>query len=109
MHSYVFVRKDLSIPQIVVQTAHATLELARSGFCSNLHPHLVVLEIDNEKNLLKIPEMLQQLDIRYTPFIEPDRNFETTAIATEPVSSDKRKHFRKFKLLKGDSNASLSC
>lgn len=109
MHSYVFVRKDLSFPQIIVQTAHVTLELARSGFCSTSHPHLVVLEVDNENELLKIPEMLHNLGIRYTPFIEPDRNFETTAIATEPISGEKRKHFREFKLLKGNSNASFSC
>jgi hypothetical protein len=102
-YCYIFVRRDLSHPQQVVQASHACIEAARSGLIPKdaQHPHLVVLGIDNEDKLSKIFEKLDLLGIQYKYFIEPDRDNELTSIVTEPICGDLRKHFRKFQLLKG--------
>lgn len=95
-------RKDLPFEQIVVQTAHAGIELARKGLIpSHLdHPHLVVVGIDHEQKLHRTLEKIQGLGVKCVPFHEPDQDNQLTAFATEPIFMDRRHLFRRFNCLR---------
>lgn len=87
---YVLVRRDISPIQQVVQAAHVTLEL---GFLVKRRPektcHLVVLGVDNEKELEMYNAILMAEKILCTMFYEPDEHITGfkgySALATEPL------------------------
>ena len=100
---YVFIRKDLPLPQQVVQSSHACIEAAKSFLDNELeHPHLVVLGVKGEQQLYNSAQKLDKAGVRYRVFIEPDRNNEATAIATEPIFGEQRRLFRNYRCL-GDT------
>lgn len=103
VYLYVLVRQDLSQSQQAVQSCHAAIEATRrfTPGQDQEHPHLVLLSVKNEDELLKAYERLQHYGIRVAKFEEPDRNNETTAIATEPLPADSklRRKFSCYKLL----------
>lgn len=106
VYVYIFVREDLSPSQMAVQSCHAAIEATRA-FAPGQdqeHPHLVLLSVKNEDELLKAYERLQHYGIQVAKFQEPDRNNETTAIATAPIpgDSEQRRLFRNYKLLNLD-------
>jgi hypothetical protein len=97
----VFVRKDLSIPQQVVQTSHACIEVSRNYLTPEAtHPHLVVLSVENEEQLKQYAEKMKKAGIQYREFIEPDIGNQWTAVASEPLTGDRRKHFSNYRLLR---------
>jgi len=96
---YVFVRTDLSHPQIVVQASHACLEMA-SAHGMPYHPHLVCIGIKSEAKLRSVLNEITAQGIRASPFIEPDIGDQMTAFATEPVFGERRKVFKRFSLLR---------
>lgn len=95
---YVFVRKDLSHSQQVVQTSHACIEMARRIPDVIPHPHLVVIGIKNQQKLEKISKEIEE-HVLVHRFYEPDGNEGLTAFATQPVVEEQRKIFRKYMLL----------
>lgn len=99
------VRRDQSFGQIVVQTAHACIEATRQFINADLeHPHLIAVHINSEEKLLKEHQRLLDLGIRCILFREPDIGNQATAIATEPIYGDRRRHFRKYQLVKPPNN-----
>ena len=97
---YLFVRTDLSFPQQVVQSCHATLEVARSLLPAELsHPHLVVCGVHSERELLQCLDRLNRAGIAYRAFREPDQGNELTAIGTEPICGKRRKIFKRYRCL----------
>lgn len=99
---YVVCRKDLSGPQIAVQSAHSCIECARK-FPDYLddHPSLILCGVDNEPKLQKCLEHIQSLGVRCFPFYENDLDNQLTSFATEPVTGDTRKLFKKLQLIRG--------
>ena len=101
-HIYVFVRKDLSHSQMVVQACHACIEATISFLNKDVeHPSLVVCGIRNEPHLQKALSRLQQEGVVCRPFIESDIGNQLTAFATEPIFSDRRHIFRRYNCLPG--------
>ena len=99
-YMYVFVRKDLSASQQVVQTAHASIEACKKFLTKeSSHPHLIVFGAKNQNKIKKCMSHLEEQGVAYCEFVEPDMQNEITAIATEPLSGDKRKFLSKFCLL----------
>lgn len=91
--------RSLTTAQQAVQGAHSAIEAARVGIipANGPHPHLVFCKTNNlEKELSR----LQELDISYCPFYEPDLDNRLTAIATEPIFGDLRTVFRKLQLVR---------
>lgn len=99
---YVAIRRDLSLPQQVVQSCHAAIEACKPyhQFPPNDHPSVVVIGIKSEPMLEKFKEWVDMNSLPYKEFREPDRNNELTSIAVFPVAEDKKHIFRKFQLLK---------
>lgn len=98
---YAFVRRDLSHSQQAVQACHACIEVARSLIlpCDE-HPHLVLCGIKSEQGLWAVLCRLQSLGIACRPFRDSDLGNELTALATEPVRADQRRHFRRYQCLR---------
>lgn len=96
---YLFIRKDLSIPQQIVQTAHA-VEMVTKRLSQN-HPtcHMVLFEVANEMDLDFISFDLQDQGVKHEIFYEPDIS-QRTAIATMPVFGSERNKFKQYKLKK---------
>lgn len=94
-------RKDLSPSQQAVQACHAIIESFRNSIIplDGNHPHLVICEVKGLPQLIKVIDKLKSISIKHSFFIEPDLDNTLTAVSTEPVSQELRKHFKKFQLL----------
>jgi hypothetical protein len=92
----------LPFEQIIVQAAHAALELGRQGLSPTSldHPHLVLVGIDHEAKLRRTLAKIQNQGVTCVPFYEADRDNEMTAFATEPIFEDRRHIFRRFNCYK---------
>jgi hypothetical protein len=75
--------------------------VARSGLIldSDGIPNLVLLGISSESGLYSVVDSLQSLGIPHKSFREPDLNDSVTAVATAPLDSSLRRHFRRYKLI----------
>ena len=100
-HFYVFVRKDLSLPQQIVQSIHAAYEAALHITENDGEINSTVLcQAESEKQLLEISEYLDYRGIKHKTFVEPDIGHQHTSIATEPLTKKQRKYLSKFPLWK---------
>jgi len=83
-----------------VQAAHAAIEATRQ-FPSEQpeHPHLVVCGMNSEQRLLSAADHLFRSNIRFTLFREPDRHNQVTALATEPVTGNRRRLLDRYRCL----------
>jgi hypothetical protein len=82
-----------------VQTAHATLEATRAFVTDDNRYKIVVFGAKSEAKLQSIIEEASSHNIKTVAFTEPDMQFQTTAVATEPLCDEKRKIFARYKLL----------
>ncbi len=107
---YVIVRSDLPPQHITVQAAHAaiaatnTFEVARG-----MHPHLVVCQVANERELDAAFNRLKKLGVPCCAWYEDDMNNSLTAIATGLLRGSERKTLRRFKLLTSANNHNVTC
>src|SRR5262249_62270640 len=99
-HLYILVRRDLPATEIAVQSAHAAIEAARLFLSADIpHPHLVLCRVASEIALLAAADRLERAGIRFALFREPDRNNEFTALATEPLGSERREVLARYPCL----------
>ena len=101
-----FVRKDIPLADQIVQVGHSCME-AGTTFQPPPHTNMVLLAVEDETALLKALESISP--VRYEVFFEPDPIDDSskgsmgyTAACTEPISGDKRRLFRKFRMWKPD-------
>lgn len=74
----------------MAQACHACLERPQQS------THIVVCGVDGLEALQRTQWLLEQHDIEYSIFFEPDDAMGYTAIATEPTIN--KKIFKKYKL-----------
>lgn len=91
-------RRDLTHPQQTVQACHAVIEMTKAFSVGDVHPSVIILEVQDELTLSQIVDKIKPIES--VEFREPDIGNQLTAIATRPVYGEERKIFRKFKLLK---------
>lgn len=93
------IRADLTLPQQMVQAAHAAHEagiyLAKSKEDVS---YLVLCTVPDEEALRKAQYKLEARGIRTSLFIEPDLGDQATALASEPVSGRDRRPFSRYPL-----------
>jgi hypothetical protein len=100
-YTYVFIRRDIPLHAQLVQSAHAALEMGnRIGTVTDEPSFLILLDARDESHLNEIVRYLDDRDINFYMFFEPDYDMGHTSICTEPLSLDRRKHFKKFDLWK---------
>lgn len=94
---YVAVRKDIPVADQVCQVAHACANAGESfpviGGC-----FLVLLQVKDKSELIKMSEQLRGEDIQHYLNHEPDDDMGFTALATSSVMGEKRRVFRKYRL-----------
>lgn len=96
---YIFIREDLSTPQIAVQSCHAAIEAAKSFDLQGLsHPSVILLSAKNEQRLHRASKYLVSQGIDHVHFREPDIGNQLTAIATEPIIGETRDLLKKYQL-----------
>ncbi len=95
-----FVRRNLSGPQIAVQSCHAVIESTKSNPYQGEHPSVIICGVKTEKDLEKVINYLAEKNIKCFPFREPDIGNQLTAVSTALVEEDQRQLFRKFQLFK---------
>ena len=95
-YMYLFTRADLSIPQQIVQTAHAVDEIGMRHKSDGTN-FMVLCDAASEEHLFTIAECLDKHEIDYEMFFEPDIG-QHTAIATQPLRGSQRTPLRKFQL-----------
>lgn len=93
---YLFVRSDLSIPQQIVQTAHAVDEIGMRHKSDGTN-YMVLCDANDADHLTSIAEHLDMHKIDYEMFFEPDID-QYTAIATQPLKGEQRIPLKKFRL-----------
>lgn len=96
-YTYLFIRRDLSKPQQIVQASHAALQ---AGNRFGAHSHLVLIAVESEDELTKAADHLEQHDIEFEMFHEPDFDTGHTAICTRPLAGAERRPLRRFQLMK---------
>ena len=92
----------MSVAQQSVQSVHAGIKASRSFLPETAilnSPNLVVCTVENECALKTLLEEVHRRGILACSFQEEDLNNETTAFATELISGEQRKVFRKCPLL----------
>lgn len=94
---YLFIRKDLSHPQQIIQTAHAVDELNKQIEPTDKTNYMVLFDADCEKQLIEISQYLFNNKIHHHIFYEPDIE-AFTAIATSPINGETRDIFKDFSL-----------
>jgi len=96
MKLYVIVRKDLSVSKRAVQAGHAVAQFCLCcPFSRWKNNTLIYLGIKNLNNLKKLINQLNNNNIKFIEFREPDIGNQITAIATDQYY----KMFDKMKLL----------
>jgi len=96
-YSYVFVRKDISVPDQMVQVGHVCMEAGKK-FRQPKGTHLILLEVEDSVGLGIVVMLCGMMRIRYFLFYEPDEDMKYTALCTEPVSKSQKDVFKSFKL-----------
>jgi len=98
----VLVRGDLPIAQQLVQAVHAAYEAGKhlAGNSPQIDS-VVVCCVKDERALLKAEHRLGIDGVQTVVFREPDIGNEATALATEPLSVDRRKPLGRYELWEG--------
>lgn len=100
-HIYVFIRKDIPLSWQIVQSNHATFELGLKLSRKYAQPpSIVLIQIKDEKELLKAYEKIGNHGIHCEMFHEPYQQTGATSFATEPIFQHQRSLFSKFQLWK---------
>ena len=98
---YAITRRDLSPIYAATQASHAIFAASQALHDSNSEqPHFCICTAKDEDSLRNAAQNLEQLGIRFTAWYEPDLDNQLTAIATECIYGEQRKHFNHFQLLK---------
>ena len=93
-------RQDISVAQQIVQSNHATYEVARRSPASNLDeiPSCIVIGVPDKVALFRVIEKLNEHDIQHHTFYEPDFNMGLSAVATVPLGQEQRRFLSSYRL-----------
>lgn len=97
-YCYIIVAADLTPSQKSVQGIHAAIESAKAGYLDH-HENVVFCSLPDSQDLANFCSKLDQQEIAYKAFIEPDLDNKLTAVATKTVYGSERKIFKELKLV----------
>lgn len=101
---YIFVRKDLDVTYRIIQVGHVCLELGASLSQSKVRDaHFCLLEVENERELMRAAKYMTELGIPFSDFYEPDHSTGYTALATEPLIGEHRRPFERFRMYRDET------
>lgn len=90
---------DISMAQQIVQTNHATFEMAAAlPKGSNGIPSIVLIGVPDKKALDRVIKKLINNSINFSDFYEPDHGIGLSAVATVPVTEKQRRILHGYRL-----------
>ena len=95
---YVIVRADLSPTHQLIQSVHAAHEAGILFGTRDQTSNMVVCTVPDEEALKDLAFKATIADIRIAVFEEDDFDNQATAFATEPITREKGRFFRKLPL-----------
>jgi transcriptional regulatory protein LevR len=95
---YLFIRKDLSPQQQIIQASHVTHLIGTKQPEITETPNTVLIGLHSKDGLSEMVQYLDSNEIPYELFYEPDIE-EYTAIATYPLRGKDRTPLRRFSLM----------
>ena len=97
------IRTDLPLAQQLVQSCHATLELARSHAQPGEHPNLVLLAAKDAADLHSVAHSMADKNLPHATFTDSDLGDTITAVACGPISGQQRRVFRNRQLWQAEA------
>jgi hypothetical protein len=89
----------MTLAQQIVQTNHATFEMASTlTRINNATPSIVLIGVPDKKALDRVIDKLNTNQIKFSLFHEDDYDMGLTAVATVPLDEDQRAIMRNYKL-----------
>lgn len=91
-------RTDLSLASQIIQSNHATFEMAVKHARSldreepTDTPSVVLIGVPDKSALEAVMERLQRYGIKFEAFYEPDFDLGLTAVATYPITNKKQRY-----------------
>jgi hypothetical protein len=103
---FLFVRQDISLAQQLVQTNHATFEMAYTlpQSVDDVTPSIVLVGVPSKKSLEKVIRKLKDYSIGHSAFYESDGDVGLTAVATMPLAQEQRAVLQNYKLWKEETS-----
>ncbi len=97
---YILWRADLTPTDQIIQASHAAMEMAWVCPRTEGLVHICLLEVRDDDALQRAAMRLRQAGIRVYAFTEPSAHIvgDYTALATEPLSEERRQPLKKYKL-----------
>lgn len=96
---YVIIRDDLELKDKMIQSCHAAYQSAIEFKNRADRTTIIILSL-GKKTIDDAKCYLESVKIKYTVFKEITLELGETAIATEAITKEQRKHLKKFELLK---------
>ena len=95
---YIFVRTDISLAQQLVQTNHATYQMAVKESADNT-PNIVLVGVASQKALLRVIKKLNNFNIAHESFVESDNDMGLSAISTvSSLTNEQRTALKNYAL-----------
>ncbi len=91
-YTYVLVRRDLSLPQQMVQACHAALEAGFAFTAPAETSSVIVCTVADKAELLAAAERLERYGIEAQLFFEPDFEMGYSALASRPLLTKKERY-----------------
>ena len=99
-------RQDIPLAQQVVQSNHATFEIARRlphPLDLDITPSCIVIGVPDKQALSRVIEKLRTNDIHHHVFHEPDFDMGLSAVATAPLEQSQRRMLSNYRLWREES------
>lgn len=99
-------RQDITVAQQIVQSNHATFEVARrlAHFDPTDIPYCIVIGVPDKTALFRVVERLRTHTIDHQVFYEPDDNMGLSAVATVPLEQEQRRVLSSYRLWRNDND-----
>jgi hypothetical protein len=95
---YVFIRQDLTVPEQLVHSNHASAHMANLYGLDEI-PNLVVIGVPHQTSMNRVQQKLKSYLIDHYAWTDPDQTeLGVTAITTVPLSPSVKELFSKYKL-----------
>lgn len=101
-YCFLFVRQNISLAAQIIQTNHATFEMAQAlpKSADLVTPSIVLVGVPDQKALEKVIRKLKLNRIAASAFYEGDDDLGLTAVATVPLTEEQHAILENYKLWK---------
>jgi hypothetical protein len=109
-YTYVLVRQDIPLAQMMVQACHAALEAGFAFEAPVETSSLIVCTVPDRASLVEAKERLARYGIASEMFFEPSWDMGDSALCTQPITNRKQRFvMSKYPLFRPFADAQAAC